>query len=92
MQRMHLGILVSPLVAGSAPQLAEAAGHGHARKTNHAPLSRRCRLATQMRHGCGLIRRLNGVQGMAEVKRDKRRPGISHKAFDNRPGRIALTV
>ena len=36
MQRMLLGILVSSLVAGSAPQLAEA-GHGHARKTNHAP-------------------------------------------------------
>ena len=37
MQRMLLGILVSSLVAGSAPQLAEAAGHGHARKTNNAP-------------------------------------------------------
>lgn len=47
--------------------------------------SRRSRLAAQMRHGCGLIRRPNGVQGMAVVKRDERRPGISHKAFDNRP-------
>ena len=37
MQRILLGILVSSLVAGSAPQFAEAAGHGHARKTDHAP-------------------------------------------------------
>jgi hypothetical protein len=50
-----------------------------AKRTTRRP-SRRCRLATQMRHGCGLIRRLNGVQGMGVVKRDKRRPGISHKA------------
>lgn len=37
MQRILLGILVSSLVAGSVPQLAEAARHGQARKTNHAP-------------------------------------------------------
>lgn len=37
MQKMLLGILVSSLVAGSVPQSAEAAGHGHARKANLAP-------------------------------------------------------
>lgn len=36
MRRMLLGILVSSLVAGSWPQLAEAAGHGPARSTNRA--------------------------------------------------------
>jgi len=36
MQKTLLGVLVSSLVAGSVPQFAVAAGHGHARKADRA--------------------------------------------------------
>ncbi len=92
MQKTLLGILVSSLVAVSVPQFAVAAGHDHARKADRAPAVKKEQPAAQMRHGCGLIRRLNGVQGMAVAKRDERQRDTSRKAFDNLPARIALAV